>query len=838
LVKKTTDRFALTFNETIMKPEITESYPLTVLLRKLLLFKSKGVIPLLFLLSFAYSYANASDGLTKYKSLIAAVDRAEGRVVIYLNSGYFTVTNNRKTYLINTDPKNADTKKVEVLFKYANGSITSLTINFSPAIHIAMLGNKCVSLGVKSLTYDKDGDRVAEQCNYSWDNPACQSPNTDQLLNVLNPNLDYSDLLSGNFFKSQGKFSASDNNGNAAGPSLFVTRVLFNDPQNTGLMVTFKQGIEWLISEKQSEGESNVITFNAPSSATFKRIDYNLLENTLDVRLDSARFNLAKGHIENSNFALNIENNTSLNLDNLSFSQNGLNYEFQYKGAELKGNVSAGSSLTLADKSLSSLLFDNGSQVDIQGLNFDATNNAMNLSFEAGSQFNIHLLSGNLPIGANGNLSLDKSFINLDLSGNYSKGGNFNTLGSIINTDLNISGGKIYFNGSQSPLLIQNGKIKAKNIIINSQVAPYLTGAFDFVQLTCDYNSELSIKNSIAFILQPGTVLTFKDKNFPFTLLVNQNFPIGRLLADIKFDNFSNHKLGSLSIGNGTAAGYFRLLPDETCLVDSLSLAGTFALKFTIQNSSLNANGKFSLRNGSLKYVDGQPQLDAIVSFSIAKGAAYVPIEIPGNYDNGQHKYIEADRVTQYPAVLGMKLAADLQFPETKISFNQNLVSIERVSLPIAAAISIPVGGGERDWPSGQLDGGGDAGEQEVVRFDCPDPAGVMHFYLKPVGEDHPYIASAQVSVSSNQQQNITIAIAGFGLDRKLDYDTDGCSGPLAAAAAIVVGTVSGLVCGACSLPAGIIAYIKTGDLINGIIQGKIYSFIQDVNRSVVIKSH
>lgn len=794
------------------------------------------IINLLFFLFFCFK-ANASDSFKKYLSLLNTIDKAEGRAVVYLSSGYFTYSINHKSYLINTDPKTADTKKIAVTFKYSNGSITSLKIEFLPAIHIAMLSKKCVSLKVDSLTFDKDGDRIHDKCYFSWDNPACTSPNTDQLLDILNPNLDYSDMFTGNLFQTQIKFISSNKDGNATASQPFIYRVLFNDPANTGLLVSLKQGAQWIISDKQTETASNLVTFNAASYVNFKRIDYNLLEKTLDVKLDDANFNLQSGHFETSNFALNIENNTSLSIGGISFSQEGSNYELHYSGATLSGNVSAGSSLTLSNKTLSSLVFDNGSHVGLLGLDIDIANNSLNVSFEAGSIFNIHLLSGNLPIGDDGSITLDKSTLDLDLAAHYSKGDNFNTIGSIITTDLNIVAGKIYFNGNQNPILVQRGKISAKNIIVNSQTYPYLIGVFDFVQLACDYNSELSVKNSITFNLQSGTTITFRDRNFPFTLLANQKYPIGRFNADIKFENFKNHKLGGLEIGNGRANGNFRLIQEERCLVDSLSLSGDFYLNFNVQNTPFKGRGSFFLRDGSLQYVDDAPELNAIVSFSIAKGQNYNAIEIQGNYDNVNNRYIEVDRVTQYPVNIAMKLASDISIPETKVSFNKNLITIDPVSIAISANLTIPGGVGERDYPSGQINGDSGDGNQEVARYDCVDPLGVMHFYLHPVDFNNPYVATAKVSITSTGEHNIVINLSNLALDRPLDYETVGCKGPLSAVIAIVSGALSGVICGPCALPVAVIAYFKVGDLVDGIIQGKIYSFMQDFNKTVVIKA-
>jgi hypothetical protein len=780
--------------------------------------------------------ANASDGLKKYQSLINAVDKAEGRAVLYLSSGYFTCSLNHKSYLINTDPQNADIKKVEVKFKYANGSIISLKIRFLPAIHVALLGNRCISLAIDSLTFDEDGDRIDEQCGYHWDNPHCTAPNTSQLLDLLNPNLDYAQMFSGTLFQNCPKFIASDFNGTPVAPQLFIYRILFNDPSNTGLLATFKQGKEWTISEKQYEGVSNVVAFNSSSVVNFKRIDYNLLEKTLEVKLDNARFNLLSGHFESGNIALDLQNNTDLNIGNISFSQNGSDFEFQYSGATLTGNVSAGSSLTLSNKTLSKLVFDTGSHIGLQGLDFDLTNSNLDFSFEAGSVFNLHILTGNLPIGDNGSVSLDKSFLDIDLAANYSKGNSFSTIGSIINADLNIASGKIFFNGAQEPLLVRNGTIRAKNIIINSQVFPYLTGAFDFVQFTCEYGSELSIKNSISFKLNPGSVLTFGDRNFPFTLIANEKFPIGRMNAIINFDNFKNHKLGSLSVGNGTANGNFRFIQGENCLVDSLSLSGSFALNFNVQNTPLKGNGTFSLRNGSLQYVDGQPMLGAIVGIKISKGSDYYNIGIPGNYDDANHIYIEKDRTTQYPVTIGLKLAADINIPESKITFKQNLITLDAIDFSITANLMVPGGNGEREYPDGHFNGDSGSGKQEVARFDCPDPSGVMHFYLNPVDAGHHYTANVKVSIGGNQQQDIAISLHDLTLDRPLEYETVGCTGFFKDLFAIVAGSISGVICGPCSLPVAVIAYIKAGDLVNGIIQGKIYSFMQDFNKTVVIK--
>jgi hypothetical protein len=428
--------------------------------------------------------------------------------------------------------------------------------------------------------------------------------------------------------------------------------------------------------------------------------------------------------------------------------------------------------------------------------------------------------------------------LQIDLAAKYSKGNSFSTIGSIINTDINIGAGKVYFNGSQEPLLIERGKIRAKNIIINSQVFPYLIGAFDFVQLACNHNSELSIKNSLTFNLNQGSVITFGDRNFPFTLLANEKFPIGRFNADIKFESFKNHKLGSLSIGNGQANGNFRLIQGENCLVDSLSLSGSFSLNFNVQNTPIKGDGLFFLRNGSLQYIDGQPKIDAIVSFKISKGQNYYPIEIQGNYDNANHQYIEKDRTTQYPVKIALKLASDINVPESKISLQQNLITLDAISFPVSTNLIVPGGNGEREWPDGHFNGDSGDGKQEVARFDCPDPLGVMHFYLNPTDEQHPYTASVKVSIASNQQRDIAISLNELALDRPLEYETVGCSDLVKDIFAVVAGGVGSIICGPCSLPIAVVAYIKAGDLVNGIIQGKIYSFMQDFNHTVVIKSH
>ncbi len=113
-----------------------------------------------------------------------------------------------------------------------------------------------------------------------------------------------------------------------------------------------------------------------------------------------------------------------------------------------------------------------------------------------------------------------------------------------------------------------------------------------------------------------------------------------------------------------------------------------------------------------------------------------------------------------------------------------------------------------------------------------------MHFYIKPVDENHPYTANAKVLIVSSKQRDITITLSDLALDPSLDYETVGCKDFLASAFAIIAGGISAVICGPCSLPVAIIAFVKAGDLVNGIIQGKIYSFMNDFNQTIVIKAH
>lgn len=505
-----------------------------------------------------------------YSSLVNSIQNADGRVKLSLRAGCWksTIENYDVEWLIAS--KN---QKAELRFHYADGAVmppvasdTAATLKFDPSIQVGIPDSTAdghmVWNTVAQITYGKDGD---------VNSPAFIKDDFDVEKHF---SLDTgAGLFFGRPFINVNDFSpvSGESCPNPQEPTSrkVIREVLFApDQQSKALRLELKPNAVITFGTKRSNvtgSADNFVKVDAGSFVEFSKIHYVTASKLLEGNLNRLDLKLSGGEIRADDFALNPMS-SRLTFDHVSFLHDPSGSSVvKTDSGELVGEVGPGSQLNLATAASQGSFTFAQSSVNLDGftLSIDDSGPAV-VQLTQDSRFDLHILSGQMGFGLEGSVLLDSGDVTAILKGKWGAGSAL-VQGRIVNLAVSLSGGQMNLTDGGA-IRVNNGRITATRLIVDSTNPPTVTGPFDSVKVSLFANDEVKIMNGLSLTSRDNALMQ-GDSASPLTIERGRRYPIGKFNLDIPYRTLSlkpseqPHTL-SLNLINGAAQFTISTVPD------------------------------------------------------------------------------------------------------------------------------------------------------------------------------------------------------------------------------------------------------------------------------------
>lgn len=771
----------------------------------------KAILSLLLLQTTISNSQTVSSSKSFYESIVQNVESSEGRFVLYLNSGEWNTTVEKKKYVINTEKNSTVSPKISVIFRYAQNKLQYVKIDFMPAIHVAYYDKRCASLGISSLMYNSDGDVVDQKSK--WDNDACKDPNVQKIFNLFEFSTEFDKLALGKPFPSLKGLHNINEREDGFIPLIYRVRFLPNENENKALQVILKDGATIFFQRETTQ--TNFVKVKSPSFFNFKKIDYNLNSDELEGELEKFEVYSERGQINNKNCFFNFGANSEIKLASIRFKKSKDESYVSAESGTIKCSLAKGTFLVLYNQPRANkILFDDGSSADLIGfrMEFDDNMKSSNIQFDNGSIFKIKVEDGILAFGDKGYLKIVNSDVQANLSCVFPSSGKPNVSGILTTFDVTISSGEFVPNDETS-LLLGNGTVRANSLTLNSTQKPFVTGTLEKFDVTILENSTFNIPNGFNSLLAPGGFIKMNNPASPIKIDIGNDYPYGEIEVNLPYKTFDNGLNKDFTLRDGKINGKIEHKPTGAIIGKDINIDGNLFFSMPSEIGGGIAKMNVSINDGSLvKNTNQKPSFNGFLSCTI-------PSE-------NKIKYITPrmtpdDRTIVFPTTLNVSFAAPITINREPFTIDGNIVKVN-FSKNIAVNVNIPAGCGEHDIDKGDLcpsDKGPDDRKnwQEVVRYDVKDPGGVAHIYLAP---DQTYTFDMKFDLIFDAN-GFLVQVSDMHPRQAIIWDRDGGKGILVAVISVIGSFIFGH---EVAIPLFVLGNVVADDVANKFINIQIYS--------------
>lgn len=747
-----------------------------------------------------------------YQGIAAAIEKAQGHVVMDMNGGKYESKVSGTTLRWNV----ASGTTMEIDFHYENQSLRSSTVVFTPAIHVWLLGSSGFSGKIRRVSYDSNGNITDADIEY--DNLASLSPpgNTFGLNRHLELKTRAEDFFIGKPMEQAARIKGCDGNYKNCKPRDIVNRIRFlQSEQNPALLVTLKEGATIYFSKARPDTKAtynNFVKLNSGSGFKFLDLTYELEGGYLRGALEGFRVSVRSGEISAGDLSFNLRDGSVLELNQIKFERDPAAgtaiIEGKYGGMSASVGRGSAIALSLGTANPSTLVLDDGSAVELYGLRYEIDDRRnTRLEVGNGSKIALNLFGGRLAFGPNSYVSLQSGQLNAKFSGVWESGSRPDVSGIIETLDVQISSGELDLNNA-SRVRLSSGHIRAEaapgipGLAINSLHTPLITGQFKAVTFQIAEDSTFRLPGSMTMVTQASGSLTSNEVNSPLRLEAGHNYPLGRFILNLPFKKLSNASQASLALTNGEITlplenhrdGSIKNIPDRF-----VEFSGTMNV---IAPDGGMVSAPISVTEGVVEIVPGLRQIfkgvwtaDLLVGYGFDVDTPFIK-----DLDTDGDGELNAD-ARIFPLHLRVSLAEALRIRNVPIVFDGNIVKTA-VNLNPTLFVQIKKGGGEYkdgdDPNKGTQGGDGFADWQEVFRDDYL--TSTVHLYVEP----KTYTFKSKLAIDFGST-GLEISLKEIATDESISWTKDG--GDLG-----FVGAVLG----------GVISFCLTGNPLPGIALGGI----------------
>jgi hypothetical protein len=729
----------------------------------------KTLLTSLLLLALLSKAAAGNDPARLYADIARSISSVSGNIDLNFTQGSWTKTLGTKKVIVEF----SQNQRASMKFAYVGGRLQDgSVIKFDPGIHIWLKSaSGGLSLRIDEIRYDDYGK--FKDWKVKYDNPDAIDPNQIAgIQDALRLKDKSEDLFSITLFKNITDAKQSDRNGNVL-PGLnkrpMLTSIMIRKPNEAepGLAVSFiPNSVLHFSSKTSSSSYDNTISLNT-GNFEFRYLEYNVQQKSVDCEISQFDLDLRSGMLQTTDMLINIGLGSKLNFSRLKIRSDENGKEVNGENGVMQVQVSSGTKFGLGNtgKYKNEIVFNNGEMNLFDFVYLSSSDNKNSFSIGGGSSIKVSTRSGSLSLFEDkGYLSLASGMLEANL---------FGTWGSQNKTPdahLNISLFQVSLDGGLLPISknnvigISSGTIKSESLRFDAMTFAGLTGEFKDLNIVLNDETRFAIPGGMEIDIKEGSVIDGAEPNNPLKLDVKNNYVTGLFRFNLNFSAIRNAPSKVLSLHEGAAKFKARMLSLDTIKVSDMHLSG--AGDIVAENAKFNWLVEFS--EGAILSVRGrEPELRAKIRMKLAQA---VPLDVVTPY------FRIDDRSVAFPLKLSVSLLDAVESNEVLIWFNGQDITMDQLTLSPKFQLVVKEGLGEHENPDDPQSANGSEGPdefhnwQEAVFYDCPNPVGVMHFYLAP----QTYTINSTMNLSI-KGKTIDFNFGNLNMDGPITWKKDGC---------------------------------------------------------------
>lgn len=729
-----------------------------------------------------------------YTSIAKGVDEARGRVLVKLRPGQYTA----QLGDVAVRWKPTYNSQITAVFNYVKGGIgPGTSFEFKPPVEFTSSGPNSRPVFVRRAEFDKDGipDLEFVDEHGAQAHPGLESASLIAAVLEL-------DRKPASFFLGQPFKVKSTIEGGSGLASGAIQRIRFvEDLENDipALAVKLKKGatINFSGAEDGVTTFKNSITLSAtqPGGFSFKELDFYPLAGKADCELENLKVGIESGEFSVGKVDFDLRQGTELELKNIVADSDLRDHapNLRLGGGNLNARIGNGSRMVInsfGEGFASDLRFGEGSEVKLNDFSLEVAEGELSkLECKGVSGVKLALREdSSLAINEHTKLVLRSGAAEIKLTAVRWETKDEQPVVKGQITDLSIDAKyammPVTVGGVEQPVEFDSAKLATTRLDFDSKWDGGMEGQLSDLSFGFRPGTRLVVAPHTVLQIGPSGSLVASDPNKPIRFTRNTDWPLGRYVIDLPTLTGGVIAPGAVATMESGSARFLQENVDGRRMISYAP--GSLLAVFTIQ--ATRGTLGLSMRSDAvhLDASDGDASLTGPFSASLRPGTGSTIVV-------NEHK--QADRTWMFPVTLNVAVAVEVPL------FNNRPLLIDRegirttdgsaltASVPLQLQIGVPKGVGEYKDPANLGAGGNDDDDeyrdkQEVLRYDAPDPLGVLHVYA----DQGTYSAKAQLDFSyiPGAPSPWRIRAYNFELQQQVKVTNDGLDALAAIADAVL----------------------------------------------------